>query len=93
MCADAFRALIAAFSYDDDGFDALLHADAVQNLASLHSAYVATRRGVLGFLQSLGSLLCQQFDILSDVEQDNVLKVIAEFVLNVCSEIDELVAV
>lgn len=54
--------------------------------------HLVTCGGVLGFLESLGALVCQLFDELSGGDEDYILKSIADFVLDLFAKIEAVVA-
>lgn len=70
ICLQKFCALIIVTIYVDAVVDTLLHAAALQSQIFRRGRYMVTSGGVLGFLVSLGSVVCQVFDCLQDGKQE-----------------------
>lgn len=93
MCCDELEVQVSSVKSVTTGVDALIEeATLEQPLCRKGNRYV-TMAGVLGFVEGLGSMVCNMFDLIVDAEQDEVLEWIANFVLDLCDRIDRLVVI
>lgn len=70
-----------------------MHDTAIQTQFTYRGNHIVRRGGVLGFLESLRSLVCVLFDIMSDGDQDFILEIVDELILELSEKIEGLLEV
>lgn len=93
MCSIELQCLVSVKDVNNTGMDLLAAVATLEQPLTQRGGRVVQRSGALEFIEGLGSLVCDLFDQLPDVTQDETLEVISNMVLHLASRIDDLVAV